>query len=222
MNQLAAILLGIGAVASAPAQDLSRYRDFQFGENLGAVAKQAVMEPSEAKLLHSRPALMQDLAWRPQPLGSSSHTEPAKEVVFSFFNGELYRISVSYDRRETEGLTADDLVDAISATYGVATRPAAPVTASAPSYGEQEKVLAQWQDAQYRFSLMQGSYGPDFKLVGVLKRLEEPARSAGVEAARLDNQEAPQREAALLIKENDAERIRLAQARLVNKPKFRP
>jgi hypothetical protein len=220
MYRLAAIM--ISAVAVASAQDLSRYRAFQFGEDLAAVAKQAGMSPSEAKLLHSRPALLQELAWRPQPLGTASHTEPAKEVVFSFFNGELYRISVTYDRRETEGLTADDLVDAISATYGTSTRPAAPAMALAPSYGEHEKLLAQWQDAQDSFSLMQGSYGPDFKLVGVLKRLEEPAQSANLEAARLDNKEAPQRQAALLAKENDAERVRLEQARLINKPKFRP
>ena len=44
--------------------------------------------------------------------------EPAKQVVFSFYDGELFRIVVNYDRYETEGLTADDLVDAISATYG--------------------------------------------------------------------------------------------------------
>jgi len=222
VNQLAAILFAFGALSAATAQDLSKYRAFQFGEDLATVAKQAGMNPSEAKLLHSRPALMRELAWRPQPLGTSSHTEPAKEVVFSFYNGELYRISVSYDRRETEGLTNDDLVDAISATYGFSTKPAAPAASLMPSYGEQEKVLAQWQDSQYRFGLMQSSYGPDFKLVGTLKRLEEPAQTANIEAARLDLKEAPQREAARLATEDDAERVRLEQARLVNKPKFRP
>ena len=148
MHPFAAILFGVCALASASAQDLSRYRSFQFGEDLTAVAKQAGIDPSEAKLLHSRPALMQELTWRPQPLGSSTRTEPVKEVVFSFFNGELYRISVSYDRRETEGLTADDLVGAISATYGVSTRPAAPPAALAPTYGERENVLAQWQNSE--------------------------------------------------------------------------
>src|SRR5579863_1215166 len=127
MNRLAAIIFVFGTLsATAAAEDLSKYRDFQFGEDLATVAKQAGMNPSEAKLLHSRPALMQELVWRPQPLGASSHREPAKEVVFSFYNGELYKISVNYDRRATEGLTADDLVDSISGTYGVSTIPAAP------------------------------------------------------------------------------------------------
>ena len=89
-------------------------------------------------------------------------------------------------------------------------------------YGQQEKVLAQWQDERYSFKLVQSSYGSDFKLVGVFKRLEEAAQSANLEAARLDDKEAPQREAARLAKENDAELARLEQARLVNKSKFRP
>ena len=51
---------------SAPAMgapDLSRYRNFQFGETLPAVAKQAGLELSDAKLIHERPAVMQELEW---------------------------------------------------------------------------------------------------------------------------------------------------------------
>jgi len=222
MNKLAAAILVFGALSVATAADLSEYRTFQFGMDLSTVARQAGMNPSEAKVIHSRPALMQELAWRPKPLGASADTEPVKEVVFSFYNGELYRIAASYDRYETEGMTADDLTEAISATYGISTKPAAPAGILPPSYGDQEKVLAQWQDSQYGFNLVQASYGPEFKLVGVLKRLVEPVQSANIEAARLDNKEAPQREAERLTKENDTERLRLEQARLVNKPKFRP
>jgi len=47
-------------------------------------------------------------------------------------------------------------------------------------------------------------------------------QAAILEAVRLDDQEAPQREAARVTKANDAERTRLEQARLGNKPKFRP
>jgi len=52
---------------SAPAMgapDLSRYRGFQFGERLPAVAKQAGLDVSEAKLIHARPALIQELNGR--------------------------------------------------------------------------------------------------------------------------------------------------------------
>ena len=33
----------------------------------------------------------------------SSKPEAVKEVVFSFYDGELFRIVVDYDRYETEG-----------------------------------------------------------------------------------------------------------------------
>ncbi len=222
MKQLAVILFTFGALSAAAAEDLSKYRDFQFGGDLATVAKQAGMNPSEARVVHSRPALIQELAWRPQPLGSSSRTEPDQEVIFSFYDGALYRIAVNYDRRQTEGMTPGDLIEAVSRTYGASAKPLPSAEMVQLAYGQQEKVLAQWQDEQYRFRLVQSSYGSDYKLVGEFKRLEQAAQTAGLEAARLDDKEAPQREAARLAKENEAERVRLEQARLVNKLKFRP
>jgi hypothetical protein len=208
--------------AATLAGDLSKYRNFQLGTDLSTVAKQAGANPSEAKVTHRRPALIQELEWRPQPLGSSSQAEPAKEVVFCFYEGELFRIIVNYDRYETEGLTVDDFVEAISATYGSAAKPTTPAKVAPGSYGDQDEILAQWQDSQYRFDLIRSSYGPTFRLVGVLKRLEAPALAATIEAARLDDQEAPQREAKRIAREKDLEQARLEQARLANKPKFRP
>ncbi len=162
MSQLAAILFAFGALSAATAQDLSKYREFQFGGDLATVAKQAGMNPSEARVLHSRPALIQQLTWRPQPLGSSSRTEPVQEVVFSFCDGALYRIAVSYDRRQTEGMTPGDLIDAISSTYGVSTKPLTSAEVVQAAYGQQEIVLAQWQDGQYLFRLVRSSYGSAF------------------------------------------------------------
>src|SRR5713226_10741096 len=94
------------------AQDLSRYREFQFGMNLLAVAKQADMKPSEARMIHQRPAVIQELEWRPpRSLGSSPQADPVSEVLFSFYNGELFRMVVNYDRYRTEGLTDEDVVE---------------------------------------------------------------------------------------------------------------
>ncbi len=215
-------LLMFGMTSGAVlAQDLSKYRDFQLGSDLATVAKQTGVSPSQIKVVDRRPALIQEIAWRPQSLGSSSKTESVQEVVFSFYNGELFRVVVNYDRGQTEGLTADDIVGAISATYGMAAKP--PVLARVPkgAYGEPEEVLAQWQDSQYRFDLSRSSYGPSFRLIGVLMRLEAPAQAAILEAKRLDDQEAPQRDAARVASEEEATKARLEKARLVNKPKFR-
>ena len=208
--------------AAAVAADLSQYRSIQFGTDLPAVAKQIGISPSEAKAIHRRPALIQELEWRPQPFGPSSQTESAQYLVFSFYNGALFQIAVNYDRYKTAGLTADDFIEALSTTYGVAEKPAAPGNIAQGEFGTQGEIVARWQDSQYSFDLIRSSYGPTFRLVGVLKRLQSPVQAAITEAKRLDDQEAPQRDAARIADEKETERARLEKSRLENKPNFRP
>lgn len=76
-----------------------------------------------------------------------------RTILFTFCNGELFRIAVNYDRDETEGLTTKDLIEAISAKYGKATRPASTGIARPSSrlYDDGERVIARWEDAQYSF-----------------------------------------------------------------------
>jgi hypothetical protein len=207
---------------TAVAEDLSKYREFQFGADLPTVAKLTGASPSQAKLIHSRPALIQELEWRPQSLGPSPKAESAEGVVFSFYNGTLFRIAVKYDRYATEGLTIEDFVGAISGMYGPATKLPAQAKPVKESYGDQEETVARWEDPRYRFDLLRFSYGPSYRLIGTLKSLEGPVQTANVEAKRLDNLEAPQRDAARAAAEQDAKAAILEKARLVNKPKFRP
>src|SRR5439155_27013328 len=118
-------LLAAATVSSAVAGDLSSYRAFHLGMNLHAVEKQTEMKTSEAKMIHQRPAVIQDLEWRPRRFpGPAPESDPVKDILFSFYNGQLFRIIVNYDRYKTEGLTAEDMIDAISTTYGLAARPA--------------------------------------------------------------------------------------------------
>jgi hypothetical protein len=208
--------------AETLAGDLSRYRSFQFGTELPAVAKLAGQTPAQVKVVHSRPALVQELSWRPQSLGPAAQTETAKDVVLSFYNGQLFRIVVSYDRYGTEGLTANDIVKAISAMYGPAADPPASTKPTAGPYGDLEESVAVWEDSQHRFDLIRSSYGPAFRLVGVLKSIEVPAREATLEANRLDRIEAPQREAARIASDEVEAQAKLEKARLANLPGFRP
>jgi hypothetical protein len=60
---------------AAWAGDLSTYRNFQLGTDLATVAKQAGEDPSQANVIHRRPALIQELEWRPQS-GSTSQADP--------------------------------------------------------------------------------------------------------------------------------------------------
>jgi hypothetical protein len=215
-------VLFTAASVTALAEDLSRYRDFQFGADLPTVAKLIGASPSQAKLIHSRPALVQELEWRPQSLGPSAKAESAQGVIFTFHNGTLFRITVKYDRYATEGLTTGDFVEAISAMYSAPAKLPPPVKPVKESYGDQEEAVARWEDPQYRFDLLRAPYGPIYTLVGILKSLEAPVQAANLEAKRLDDLEAPQRDAARAAAEQDAKAATLEKARLVNKAKFRP
>jgi hypothetical protein len=212
---------------SAPAMgvpDLSRYRRFQFGETLPAVAKQAGLDVSQAKVIHARPALLQELEW-PIWLASSfdSPQDPVRTILFSFYNGELFRVLVSYDRDETTGLSTEDVIEAISAQYGTATKPANIEIAfsSAQVYNDSEAVIARWEDSQYSFNLYRSTYQPTFGMIAFSKGLDALARTATAEAIRLDATEAPQREIQRQNQEDEKNRESLEKARQVNKSKFR-
>lgn len=224
-----------GAMLTAPmiqAQDLSRYREFQFGMGLPAVAKQTRTKPSDAKAIHQRPAIIQELVWEALSFTHSSPpSESVKEILFSFYNGELFRMVINYDRERTEGMTNEDIIEAISAKYGPPSRPTAEITLFSTqiyndgekTYSNQnEKVIARWEDAQYSFNLFHSSIQSTFGLVAYSKRLNTLAQKAVIESIRLDEQEAPQRELIRQQKRGDETRIQQEKARRLNKAPFRP
>jgi hypothetical protein len=212
---------------SAPAmgaRDLSRYRNFQFGETLPALAKQAGLALSDVKLIHERPAVMQELEcpiWL--GAGSAPQTDQVKAVLFSFYNGELFRIVVNYDRDDTEGLTSEDMIEAISAKYGTATKPISTEIAFSSSqvYNDSELIIARWEDAQYSFSLYRSVYQSTFGMIAFSKKLDALARAATTESNRLDAQTAPQREIQRQQREDEKKRESLGKARQENKSNFR-
>jgi hypothetical protein len=207
------------------AQDLSHYRELQFGMNLVSVAQQTGMKPSAARTIHQRPALIQELEWRPQHFvgDPSLKTDPVRELLLSFYSDELFRIVVTYDRYRTEGLTDEDMIEALSVKYGTATRPTAKTVSfsSAVVYNNKENVIACWEDAQYSFNLFR-SYSQTLGILVFSKRLDALARAAVVEAIRLDEQEAPERELERKKKQDEENRIAQEKARLANKANFRP
>jgi len=212
------------SAASIEAQDLSRYRAFQFGMGLPAVAKLTDVKSSEAKVIHQRPAVIQELKWQPElSLNPSPQADPVRNMLFSFYNGELFRIVVSYDRYKTQGLTTEDVVEAISTEYGTATKPVAEITfSSSHVYNDSEVVIARWEDSMYSINLFRSSYQPTFGMVAFSKRLDALARAAIVEAIRLDEQEAPKREIERQKKADIEIHAAQQKARGANKPNFRP
>ena len=201
-------------------QDLSKYQNFSFGMHLVDLSKQVDQKPTEANLIHQRPAVIQELTWWP-PLASGTRlAEPVRQILFSFYNGELYRILVTYDRYVTEGLTADSMVRTMSAKYGTATRPTAEInfpTNETGEYGTTEKVIVRWEDSQYSCNLFRSPLSNTFGLVMFSKRLEAQAEAAIAKSLKLEGQEDPQEEVARVKKEADD----LATSRQKNIKAFR-
>src|SRR6266702_1051766 len=90
------------------AQDLSKYRHFTLGMSLTRLLERTDQKMAEVKVIHGRPALIQELTWWPPNVpGNSFQSDSVEQILFSFYNGELYKISVTYDQNSTEGLTAE-------------------------------------------------------------------------------------------------------------------
>jgi hypothetical protein len=232
-RNLAVSIWGYEPSAHLPnSHDLSMYREFRFGADLLAVAKQAHVKPSEARMIHERPAVIQELAWQAPYKRSSPRADSVKDILFSFYNGELFRIVVTYDPERIAGMTAEDIVEAVSAKYGNATMPVAGIILSSTQFyndgGEKiisdrtEKIIARWEDTLYSFNLFQPSYQSTFGMVMYSKRLDALARTAIVESVRLDKQEAPRREIERQRKKDEENRGRQEKARQANKAPFRP
>ena len=208
-------------------QAVSQYRNFELGVNVAAVSALTGQATSDAKTIHQRPALLQDLEWRPSHWRASDtlpSTDPVQQIGFSFYNDRLFRIVVDYDRDRTEGMTDADMVEAMSAVYG-ATAPRAAGSARVASRVETESgsPMARWGDAAHSVVLYRtSSYRGGFRLIVTDPALDDLARKATVQAVRLDDQEAPKREVARLKKEQDDGRAAAEKSRLANKKGFRP
>ncbi|PYT79637.1 MAG: hypothetical protein DMG40_14870 [Acidobacteria bacterium] len=202
------------------AQDLSKYRHFTLGMSLTRVLNRTERRMTDVNVIHSRPALIQELTWWPPNLpGASFQADTVEQILFSFQNGELYKISLTYDRASTEGLTALDMMNAISANYGPARNVVPEVdSAKIDSYDVKQKLVATWEDSQYSFNLVRSSFSDGFGLVIYSKRANAEAELAIAEAVKLDKQEGPQREAERQKKRTDD----LEATRQKNQKSFRP
>ena len=217
------ILCFVVLLLTAPllrAQDLSKYRHFTLGMSLTRVLERTDQKMADAKVLHGRPALVQELDWwRPNLPGTSFRSDTVEQILFSFYNAELYKIFVTYDRTSTEGLTAEDMVKSISAKYGPATSVKPEVdSATNERYDMKQKPVATWEDSQYSFNLVRSSFSGSFALLIYSKRLNAEAEVALAEAVKLEKQEEPQREAERQKKQTGD----LEATRQKNQKSFRP
>lgn len=207
------------------AQEEFRYREFQLGSDLASIAKLTGTPASAAKVIHARPADMKDFEWRPRYYSGAAlpQTDPVDLMLFRFYDDQLFKVIVDYDRRRTEGMSAADLIEAITATYGpVSQVPSRQLGTPTVQYGFPDTPLAVWGTADYSVTLLRVTYPASFRLVVALTRLEDLARTASVAAVKLDAAEAPQRELDRQQKEADASAAAQQKAKTENKAQFRP
>jgi len=222
-----AAALFISVTIGLHGQGVPQYRNFTLGKSLASVSTTAGISSSEAKTIHQRPALMQELEWRPSRwvTGSSSpSTDPVEQIGFSFYNDQLFRIVVDYRSDLTAGLTDADMIEAISALYGTPVKRISGAVRT-PSLNDTESgsVLARWGDTGLAVVLYRASaYRAAFRLMVTEPAVEDLARKATIQAVRLDEQEAPLRELARQKKERDDDQAAAEKARTANKGGFRP
>lgn len=216
---LACVVLAVSAVA---ADDLSRYREFEIGSSLAAVTAITQTVERDVKTIHSRPALIQQVEWRPRYMTGApvAGRESINEVVFSFVDDRLFKMNVVYDRTRTIGLTNADMIAAISDVYG------APATAVLPRANidvlDAAVVIAEWRQEDAHIALRRSGYNDSFSLVLTSLSLDMLARRAQATSSAIDAREAPQREADLVKKRADDARKAEEEARTTNKKVFRP
>ena len=201
-------------------QDLSKYRGFSFGMSVPQLSSQVDLRPLQTKLIQKHPAVIQELTCWPGGSSDYSHqTDSVRQIFFSFHNGELFRILVTYDHAATHGLTAEDMVQAISTKYGTATRPAGEISFPTNElYRSTQKVIARWEDPQYSINLVRSRFLNSFALVMFSKRLDAQAEAAIAKSSKMKGQEDPQKE----IDRQKKEAVDLEAARQKNRKIFRP
>ena len=219
---IAVVLLAAWPLAAA---DLSTYREYKIGASTADVIARTGAAEREVKTLHERPALLQEMSWRPRyAIGrSSTDRDSVSTIVFSFIDNQLFRMAIDYERSRTEGLTKEDMITSLSAMYGPRSTGPAP-TAPRPAFDslDTSTVIATWRQGDATLTLNQSTYGGGFSLVITSIPLEALARKAQATAVIMDAREAPARESARAKEQADVARAAAEKTRTTNKDTFKP
>ncbi|HEY3161392.1 MAG TPA: hypothetical protein VGJ78_20640 [Vicinamibacterales bacterium] len=221
-----ALLVALAASAPAAAQEEGRYRDFKLGASVAAVSALTQTRSADVTVVHERPAVMQELRWIPSSFGTAgrSHGAGLQQIVFSFYENQLYRLMIDYERSQTKGMTDRDVVDAVSAMYGQpsSSKIADGGTDTWNTESVAARVVARWNGPGYAVAVSRWAYGGAWRLVVESTPLAALARTADARALVLDVQEGPQREADRARREKQGKDDAEAAARSANKATFQP
>lgn len=214
------LLAGLCALGVMPtalrAEQASRYRDHTMGDRVADVLGRTKARPTDVKTVHQRPSMVQSLEWHAPYASPESAPDPARSITFGFVDGQLYELSVDYDRTRVGELTAADLVAGVADVYGP--RQSASVRAPVPpGSAAGTVVLGYWADAQATVTLVRGPY-EDLRLVVRSTALGAQATRAIAAAVAQDVIDAPSRRA----EARATEAAVLRDTRTKNRSAFRP
>jgi len=215
----ACIVLAVSTVSSA---ELSRYREFELGTSVATVTA-VTQNAARVRIVHSRPALIQQLEWRPRYMAGAPQADRDSigEVVFSFVDDQLFQMSIAYAQDRTSGLTDEDMIASLTAIYGAPLSPRSRPRSRAIAL-DAPLVIAEWRQADATVALQRKPYNESFVLVITSLSLDTIARKAQASAVVMDEREAPAREAALLKKQADDAKVVAERTRSTNKKVFQP
>ena len=220
------VILGlmIGFAWPAAAADPATYREFTLGASTADVVARAGAVQRDVKKLHERPALLEELSWRPPySIGRNpADRDSVATIVFSFIDNQLFKMVIDYDRSRTEGLTKEDMIASLTAIYGLSSTEPSVSPRPAIDSLDAPTVVARWRQGDTSIALQQSTYGGTFGLVIVSVPLEARARKAQATAVTIDAREAPVREAARAKAQADAEKAAAEKTRMTNKATFKP
>lgn len=216
---VAAIATSFAPLHASPV--FAHYRGVTLGDSLATVKTHLGAEPTTITVLHEKPSLIQELAWRPQRFisGVTVTPDPLSEMVLTFHQDRLVRIVAIYDRDKTRGLTDADMLELITSIYGPALLPSG-VAVVNPK--DPRKQIGTWSDINTRVVLWSEEHprrlGLTISADGDAARLDEAAASGAALVAAAE----PLRRR--LLEEAAAAAIvdREAKIRAENKAKFKP
>lgn len=207
------------------AADLGTYRDFSLGASTADVTARAGAAPRDVTTLHGRPALLEELSWRPPSANNADSIglDSVAGIVFSFVDDQLFKMSIDYDKSRTEGLTKNDMIDSLTALYGPrSTTPGSGPQRLALDSLDTPTVLARWRQGDISIALQHSAYSGGYGLVILSVPLEALARRAQATALTIEAREAPAREAARAKAQADADKAAAEKTRTTNRATFKP
>lgn len=224
LSLLVWLALAMPATAAQPAY--ASYRGVQLGDAVSVVVSQFKMKLEDVATVHEPPTLVQRLTWRPHRfvVDPTVAAPSLGELEFTFHQGRLVRMVVTYDGDRTDGLTDADLREVFSAMYGtpalVSTR--LPVAAQIAEMPAPPVVVGEWGDGNTVVLVSRLLY-PRRVVLTIASIADEYAMHADVaEAARLDLQTAPAREIAQRALDAELRQAQADKARRRNKATFTP